>query len=63
MNILDLVLVAGRFGQSGQNSADVNGDGGCEHPRFVLVAGAFGTRRLARLCGIATWRSLLQERM
>ena len=42
VNILDLVLVAGRFGQSGQNSADVNGDGVVNILDLVLVAGAFG---------------------
>ena len=34
VNILDLVLVAGQLGQTGQNDADVNGDGISEHPRF-----------------------------
>ena len=42
VNILDLVLVAGRFGQSGQDSADVNGDGIVNILDLVLVAGAFG---------------------
>ena len=42
VNILDLVLVAGRFGQSGQESADVNGDGIVNILDLVLVAGAFG---------------------
>ena len=42
VNILDLVLVAGQFGQSGQNNADVNGDGIVNILDLVLVAGAFG---------------------
>ena len=42
VNILDLVLVAGRFGQSGQDNADVNGDGIVNILDLVLVAGAFG---------------------
>ena len=42
VNILDLVLVAGRFGQSGQEGADVNGDGIVNILDLVLVAGAFG---------------------
>ena len=42
VNIQDLVLVAGQFGQSGKNSADVNKDGVVNIQDLVLVAGAFG---------------------
>ena len=42
VNILDLVLVAGAFGQTGENEADVNGDGIVDIRDLVLVAGAFG---------------------
>ena len=42
VNIQDLVLVASRFGQTGQNSADVNGDGVINIADLVLVAGALG---------------------
>ena len=49
VNILDLVLVAGRFGQSGQDSADVNGDGIVNILDLVLVAGAFGNAAAASL--------------
>ena len=42
VNIQDLVLVAGRFGETGKNSADVNGDGVVNIQDLVLVAGAFG---------------------
>ena len=41
VNIQDLVLVAGRFGQTGQNDADINGDGVVNILDLVLVAGAF----------------------
>ena len=47
VNIQDLVLVAGRFGQSRQNSADVNGDGVVNIQDLVLVAGAFGNTAAA----------------
>ena len=40
VNIQDLVLVAGRLGQSGANSADVNGDGIVDIQDLVLVASA-----------------------
>ena len=43
VNIQDLVLVAGRLGQTGTNSADVNGDGVVNIQDLVLVAGALGT--------------------
>ena len=43
VNIQDLVLVAGRLGQTGTNSADVNGDGIVNIQDLVLVAGALGT--------------------
>ena len=42
MNIQDLVLVAAQFGQSGENSANINGDGVVNIQDLVLVAGAFG---------------------
>ena len=42
VNIQDLVLVASRFGQTGENAADVNGDGVVNIQDLVLVAGAFG---------------------
>ena len=41
VNIQDLVLVAGRFGQTGQNDADMNGDGVVNIQDLVLVASAF----------------------
>ena len=42
VNILDLVLVAGRFDQAGPDRADVNGDGIVNILDLVLVANAFG---------------------
>ena len=42
MNIIDLTLVASNFGKSGENSADVNGDGVVNIIDLTLVAGAFG---------------------
>ncbi|MDD9975603.1 MAG: T9SS type A sorting domain-containing protein [Candidatus Poribacteria bacterium] len=42
VNIQDLVLVAGNFGQTGQSVADVNEDGVVNIQDLVLVAGAFG---------------------
>ena len=42
VNIQDLVLVASRFGETGENAADVNGDGVVNIQDLVLVAGAFG---------------------
>ena len=42
VNIQDLVLVASRFGETGENEADVNGDGVVNIQDLVLVAGAFG---------------------
>ena len=42
VNILDLVAVAGAFGQTGENVADVNGDGTVNILDLVAVAGAFG---------------------
>ena len=47
VNIQDLVLVAGRFGQTGQNDADVNGDGVVNIQDLVLVAGAFANAAAA----------------
>ena len=47
VNIQDLVLVAGQFGQSGQNNADVNKDGVVNIQDLVLVAGAFGNTAAA----------------
>ena len=43
VNILDLVLVAGAFGQTGENEADVNGDGIVNILDLVSVAAAFGS--------------------
>ena len=42
VNIFDLVLVANRFGQTGEDTADVNEDGVVNILDLVLVAGAFG---------------------
>ena len=42
VNVLDLVAVAGEFGQTGENDADVNGDGIVDIRDLVLVANAFG---------------------
>ena len=47
VNIQDLVLVAGRLGQTGQNDADVNGDGVVDILDLVTVAGAFGAEAAA----------------
>ena len=40
VNVLDLVFIAGRFGQSGPNSADVNGDGVVSILDLIKVASA-----------------------
>ncbi|MCG9134111.1 cadherin domain-containing protein [Candidatus Poribacteria bacterium] len=42
VDISDLVMVAGRLGQSGPNAADVNGDGVVNVQDLILVAGALG---------------------
>ena len=47
VNIQDLVLVAGRLGQTGQNNADMNGDGVVNIQDLVLVAGALGNTAAA----------------
>ena len=47
VNIQDLVLVAGRLGQTGQNDADMNGDGVVNIQDLVLVAGALGSAAAA----------------
>ncbi len=47
VNISDLVLVAGRIGQSGPNIADVNGDGAVNIQDLILVAGAIGEAQAA----------------
>ena len=47
VNIQDLVLVAGKLGQTGTNSADINGDGQVNIQDLVLVAGALGTSAAA----------------
>ena len=47
VNIQDLVLVASRLGQAGQNKADVNGDGAVNIQDLVLVAGELGTHAAA----------------
>ena len=41
VNILDLILIASSFGQSGQHDADVNGDGVVSILDLVLAAGMF----------------------
>ena len=41
VDILDLTIVAARFGQRGQNSADLNGDGLVDIVDLVFVAAAF----------------------
>ena len=41
VNILDLILIASSFGQSGQNETDVNGDGIVSILDLVLAAGMF----------------------
>ena len=47
VNISDLVLVAGRLGQSGPNAADVNGDGVVNIQDLILLAGALGETQAA----------------
>ena len=47
VNILDLVFIAGRFGESGPNSADVNRDGVVNVQDLILVAGALGQTQAA----------------
>ena len=47
VNIQDLVMVASRLGQIGQNEADVNGDGAVNIQDLVLVAGELGTKAAA----------------
>ena len=47
VNISDLVMVAGRLGQSGPNAADVNGDGVVNVQDLILVAGALGQAQAA----------------
>ena len=51
VNILDLVFVASNLGQSGENIADVNGDGGGRYAVNILdlvsVAGALGNTAAA----------------
>ncbi|MDE0400343.1 MAG: cadherin domain-containing protein, partial [Candidatus Poribacteria bacterium] len=42
VDVSDLVIVAGRLGQSGPNAADVNGDGFVNVQDLILVAGALG---------------------
>ncbi|MDE0400353.1 MAG: lamin tail domain-containing protein, partial [Candidatus Poribacteria bacterium] len=46
-DISDLVMVAGRFGQSGPNIADVNGDGVVNVQDLILVAGALSETQAA----------------
>ena len=41
VNVLDLILIASRFGQSGQNDTDVNRDGTVSILDLVLAAGMF----------------------
>ena len=47
VNISDLVMVAGRLGQSGPNAADVNRDGVVNIQDLILVAGALGETQAA----------------
>ena len=47
VNISDLVVVAGRLGQSGPNAADVNGDGVVNIQDLILVASALGETQAA----------------
>ena len=47
VSISDLVLVAGRIGQSGPNAADVNGDGVVNVQDLILVAGAINEPQAA----------------
>ena len=47
VDISDLVIVAGRLGQSGPNAADVNGDGFVNVQDLILVAGALGDAQAA----------------
>ena len=47
VDISDLVLVAGRLGQSGPNIADVNGDGVVNVNDLILVAGAINEPQAA----------------
>ena len=47
VNISDLVMVAGRLGQSGPNAADVNGDGVVNVNDLILVAGAINQPQAA----------------
>ena len=47
VNISDLVIVAGRLGQSGPNAADVNGDGVVNIQDLILVASALGETQAA----------------
>ena len=47
VNIQDLMVVASRFGHTGQDSADVNGDRVVNILDLVLVAGAMDTRAAA----------------
>ena len=42
VNILDLVLVASAFGQTGETAADLNGDGTVNIQDLVMVASRFG---------------------
>ena len=47
VNILDLALVGLRLGQTGENDADVNGDGVVDITDLVQVAGAIGNTTAA----------------
>ena len=47
VDISDLVMVAGRLGQSGPNAADVNGDGVVNVNDLILVAGALSETQAA----------------
>ena len=47
VNIIDLTIVASRFGQTGGNAADVNGDGIVNIIDLTIVAAAFGNTAAA----------------
>ena len=47
VNVLDLILIASSFGQSGQSNADVNRDGVVSILDLILVAGMFDSAAAA----------------
>ena len=52
VNIQDLVFVASRLGQAGEDKADVNGDGAVNIQDLVFVAGELGVMQRHLLLGI-----------